>query len=235
MSWVKDIVGVDAVKYGTFRSLNGAADESIFQGRASKAGFFCFFKVWRDMPYDAVLDYNGILYRVEVKGSSNKKFDLTRGGRSGVQIKADTSKKRPINREDCDFVVSVDSDNGDCYIIPTDVVEIAGEISIQTQTAKAIKKTGNAPNSIGLSLSSNNISVFHEKWKLMMPEINFLTKEQTRGGLRNMSYSELTTLANNLQIAVPIKDYRIPRTQIIITKPEDKTVYFIWKGIAERI
>ena len=34
MSWLKDITGVDAVKQGTFRSLNGAADESIFQGRA---------------------------------------------------------------------------------------------------------------------------------------------------------------------------------------------------------
>ena len=25
-------------------------------------------KVWRDMPYDAVLDYENVLYRVEVKG-----------------------------------------------------------------------------------------------------------------------------------------------------------------------
>ena len=84
------------MKAGTFRSLNGAADESIFQGRASKAGFFCFFKVWRDMPYDAVLDYKGILYRVEVKGSSGNSFDLTRGSRSGQQIVrgADISRTR---------------------------------------------------------------------------------------------------------------------------------------------
>jgi len=61
MSWLKDITGVDAVKQGTFRSLNGAADESIFQGRACKAGFYCFFKAWRDMPYDAILDYKGNL------------------------------------------------------------------------------------------------------------------------------------------------------------------------------
>ena len=62
--WSKNITGLDVD--GTFRSLNGAADENIFIGKASKAGFFCFFKVWRDMPYDAVLEYNHILYRVEV-------------------------------------------------------------------------------------------------------------------------------------------------------------------------
>ena len=65
MEWAKDIVGVDQKKRGTYRSLNGAADENIFQGRASKAGFYCFFKVWRDMPYDAVLDYENVLYRVK--------------------------------------------------------------------------------------------------------------------------------------------------------------------------
>ena len=64
MAWEKNITGVAE---GSYRSLNGAADESIFQGRASKAGYFCFFKVWRDMPYDAVLDHAGTLYRVEVK------------------------------------------------------------------------------------------------------------------------------------------------------------------------
>lgn len=53
--WQKDVTGVDSKKNGSFRSLNGAADENIFTGRASKAGFYCFFKVWRDMPYDAVL------------------------------------------------------------------------------------------------------------------------------------------------------------------------------------
>ena len=87
MEWAKDIVGVDQEKRGTYRSLNGAADENIFQGRASKAGFYCFFKVWRDMPYDAVLDYKNVLYRVEVKGSSGNNFDVTRGTRSGQQIK----------------------------------------------------------------------------------------------------------------------------------------------------
>ena len=39
-----NITGLD--KEGTYRSLSGAASENIFIGRASAAGFFCFFKGW---------------------------------------------------------------------------------------------------------------------------------------------------------------------------------------------
>ena len=87
--WLKNITGVSD---GSYRSLNGAADENVFIGKATKAGFCLFFKAWRDMPYDAVLDYEGILFRVEVKGASqdkggNTQFNVTRGGRSGQQTK----------------------------------------------------------------------------------------------------------------------------------------------------
>lgn len=36
--WNRNITGLDVE--GTFRSLNGAADENVFIGKASKAGFF---------------------------------------------------------------------------------------------------------------------------------------------------------------------------------------------------
>ena len=83
-----------ATKVGTYRSLNGAADENIFIGHTSKAGFYCFFKAWRDMQYDAVLDYEGILYRVEIKGSSNSKFNVTRGTRSGKQVRKANQERK---------------------------------------------------------------------------------------------------------------------------------------------
>ena len=72
--WEKNITGQSD---GTYRSLNGAADENVFIGKATKAGFFLFFKAWRDMPYDAVLDHEGILFRVEVKGASADKGGKT--------------------------------------------------------------------------------------------------------------------------------------------------------------
>lgn len=215
MSWAKDIVGVDAVKYGTFRSLNGAADENIFQGRASKAGFYCFFKVWRDMPYDAVLDYKGILYRIEVKGSSNRTFDVTRGTRSGKQIvkTPGTSRKRTLSREDCDFVVGVDSNTGDCYIIPEDVIQIMG-----------LNKVG-----------TKNLDDFKEKWGLLvfLTAKNILTEKQTRDGLMNEDPAELERLISTLGIDVPADSIRIGKTKAVIQDQRHKMIYLIWKKIAE--
>lgn len=140
MPWDKNITNLD--ERGIYRSLNGAADENIFIGRASKAGYFCFFKVWRDMPYDAVLDYNNVLFRVEVKGTSTGRLDATRGGRSGKQIVKDEAadRTRIIERDDCDFIVGVDSRNGTCYIVPVDFIQIVGNRSIQLDALNAFKE-----------------------------------------------------------------------------------------------
>lgn len=213
MDWEKDIAGVEKAHPGTFRSLNGAADENIFIGRASKAGFFCFFKAWRDMPYDAILDYKGILYRVEVKGSSGDQFDVSRGSRSGVQIKKSVSKARLLSREDCDFAVCVDSNNGDCYIIPEDIIELIDRQDLKTHT----------------------ISHFLEKWKLMIFGVNHLTKEQTRDGLRTMSLAGLTALAESLSISIPSAPLSIQHTTRKLTDPRDIAVYTIWTELAKSL
>ena len=212
--WDRNITGVD--QRGTFRSLNGAADENVFIGRASKAGFYCFFKVWRDMPYDAILDYNSILYRVEVKGSSNGKFNVTRGSRSGKQINKapGMSKTRLLSRDDCDFVVGVDSITGDCFIIPEDIVEI---INIQ-------------------NLSAKSLDVFKEKWKLFMHGTNMLSKEETRDGLRKLTTNELKSIVAKLNIAVPAGNIKVPgTTKGIITGNNEKMIYCIWTEIAKKM
>ena len=215
MEWAKDIVGVDQKKRGTYRSLNGAADENIFQGRASKAGFYCFFKVWRDMPYDAVLDYENVLYRVEVKGSSGNTFDVTRGTRSGKQIKRNTSRKRHLTREDCDFAVGVDSNTGDCYIIPEDIAEIIGSGT----------------------LSKKVLDDFKEKWGLFMfnSGSNILSSEQVRDGLRKLDQAELGSIINRLQVNVPAGEMRVKGTRKKIIDPKDKMVFTIWKTIAQSL
>lgn len=200
---------------GTFRSLNGAADENIFIGKATKAGFFLFFKAWRDMPYDAVLDHKGILFRVEVKGASANKdgktqFNVTRGGRSGAQIsRTAPSRTRLIEREDCDFVVGVNSDNGDCYIIPTDFIEIVGRQNLSTKT----------------------VNVFKEKWKLFAFESGCLTGEDTRDGLRNKPLEELRSIGSKLGVACPEADYKIQGTRLKITEEKDKWILAIWEKL----
>lgn len=215
--WKRNITNLDT--HGTFRSLNGAADESIFQGRASKAGYFCFFKVWRDMPYDAVLDHEGNMYRVEVKGSSGDKFDVTRGGRSGKQIikTKSANRTRLIERADCDFVVGVDSNNGDCYIIPTDVIEV---IDLKNLSKKALES-------------------YKEKWDLFkfddgktVPPVR-MSKENTRDGLLNLSLVDVQAIAASLGVSVSSDDMKIEGHRTCVKDKKNKTILAIWNYLSK--
>lgn len=216
MVWEKNITGVAK---GSYRSLNGAADESIFQGRASKAGYFCFFKVWRDMPYDAVLDHAGNLYRVEVKGSSRDHFEVTRGGRAGRQIvrDPDVDRTRIIEREDCDFVVGIDSNNGDCYIIPMDIIEIIG-----------IK-----------NLSQCAVQIFREKWELFKfndgtaENVCRMSKENTRDGLCRLGIEQVQDVAEKLDVIIPTESIKIEGHNRKLDDEKEKMIYSIWKYLAE--
>ena len=209
--WSKNITGLDVD--GTFRSLNGAADENIFIGKASKAGFFCFFKVWRDMPYDAVLDYEHVLYRVEVKGSSSGTYDLTRGGRSGAQINRNVAARtRRITRDDCDFVVCVDSNNGDCFILPVDILDITNRQSFRTGA----------------------LDPFKEKWQLFIHNTTRLTGSQTRDGLLGLSLPELQSIATHLGATVPTGVFCPPGTTgLSISDEKEKTILAIWYKLCE--
>ena len=209
--WSKNITGLDAA--GTFRSLNGAADENVFIGKASKAGFFCFFKVWRDMPYDAVLDYGNILYRVEVKGSSSGTYDLTRGGRSGAQINRNVATRtRRITRDDCDFVVCVDSNNGDCFILPVDILDITNRQSFRTGA----------------------LEPFKEKWQLFIHSVTRLSGSQTRDGLIGLTLPEIQSIATRLGATVPTGDFCPPGTTgLSISDEKKKTILAIWYKLCE--
>lgn len=209
--WNKNITDLD--ESGTFRSLNGAADENIFIGKASKAGFFCFFKVWRDMPYDAVLDYDNILYRVEVKGSSTGTYDLTRGGRSGAQINRNAENRtRRITRDDCDFVVCVDSNNGDCFILPVDILDITNRQSFKTGA----------------------LEPFKEKWKLFIYDEYRLTGGQTRDGLCSLNLVELKAIANRIGAVVPTSVFAPTGTRgLRISDEKEKTILAIWYKLCE--
>ncbi len=209
--WNKNITDLD--ESGTFRSLNGAADENIFIGKASKAGFFCFFKVWRDMPYDAVLDYDNILYRVEVKGSSTGTYDLTRGGRSGAQINRNAENRtRRITRDDCDFVVCVDSNNGDCFILPVDILDITNRQSFKTGA----------------------LEPFKEKWKLFIYDEYRLTGGQTRDGLCSLNLVELKAIADRIGAVVPTRAFAPTGTRgLRISDEKEKTILAIWYKLCE--
>jgi len=146
MSW-QNYKNLSQLPPGSFRSIYGYAGESLAIGRALQCGFNLFFKAWRDSAYDAVLDYDGNLFRIEIKGSSIGSLSVTSGGRSGQQIsKTAGSRQHLLRKTDCDFLLGIDSLNADCYIIPIEVIHIFG---LQ-------------------SLSYNRIELFKEKWGIFL-------------------------------------------------------------------
>ena len=119
MTWTKNITELEN---GIFRSVNGNSDEMIGVGRCMKAGFPCSRVDVTNAKYDAIVDIgNGKLLRVQIKGTSGGSVSFTGGGRSGQQInRAVASRTYKYTEDDIDLILAVDSNNGDCYIIPVE-------------------------------------------------------------------------------------------------------------------
>ena len=219
MAWKRNLLGHDK---GSWRSLGGAADEQAFLGKATGAGFYVFFKVWRDMPYDAVLDYKGQLFRVEVKGASGGRFILTRGSRSGSQIsRATASRQRPITLEDCDFTACIYSggttSDSTCYILPTEIIEILS----RRATAG------------GFGLSRGYLGrYFEEKWDLLTGGKLNLTTDEIKMGFVNVDPSVRRDYLERLGVVFPVPStYTVPSTRTTLTSRTDIEVLLIWQNL----
>ena len=124
--WAKNITRLD---HGIYRTINGNSDELIAIGRCIKAGFACSKVEITNGRYDAVIDCgNGKrLLRVQIKGTSSDSLSFTGGGRSGEQISRVVAQRTyKYTADDCDLILGVNSNNGDCYILPIEVVEKFG-------------------------------------------------------------------------------------------------------------
>jgi hypothetical protein len=108
MSWTHT-VNIGEMPQGSFRSIAGYASESLVVGRAMLCGYIIFVKAWRDSKYDAVLDANGSLFRIEIKGTAGiSTISTSSGGRAGEQISREAeSRERPLSKVDCDWIVNV--------------------------------------------------------------------------------------------------------------------------------
>ena len=92
----------------------------MFLARAILAGYNCSNVDVRSSRYDAVIDYNGKLLRIQIKGVSSDAIsfkDRDRGGQ-GIDHTHERNKGERITSKDCDIYVAVDKDVGLCYIIP---------------------------------------------------------------------------------------------------------------------
>lgn len=123
--WAKNVTNIPQ---GNFRTTNGNSDELIGIGRCIKAGFACSKVEITNGRYDAVIDPgNGKLLRVQIKGTSGSSVSFKGGGRSGQQISRTVEQRTyKYTSSDCDLFLIVDSNNGDCYIIPIKDIESFG-------------------------------------------------------------------------------------------------------------
>lgn len=135
MNWIKNITKIDS---GIFRTINGNADEMIGVGRCMKAGFPCSRVDVTNAKYDAVVDIgNSKLLRVQIKGTSGGSVSFTGGGRSGQQISRIVEQRTyKYSKKDIDIILAVDSNNGDCYIIPVEDIKKWGNTKALSKLQK---------------------------------------------------------------------------------------------------
>ncbi|MFZ1721026.1 MAG: group I intron-associated PD-(D/E)XK endonuclease [Microgenomates group bacterium] len=133
MQWPKNLTNMEG---GNFRTINGNADELIGIGRCIKAGFACSKVEVTNGRYDAVIDpgKGKPLLRVQIKGAGNGSVSFTGGSRSGQQISREVARRTyKYSPEDCDIILVVDSNSGECYIIPIADIQPWGTTKSLTQ------------------------------------------------------------------------------------------------------
>jgi PD-(D/E)XK endonuclease len=107
--------------YGLRVANEGDSAQFFFIARAMLAGFNCSNVDVRSSRYDAIVDVNSRLIRVQVKGIGSGNnisfFDRDRGGQ-GIDYTHERNRGQRITKSDCDIYVAVDKQVGTCYIIP---------------------------------------------------------------------------------------------------------------------
>jgi len=168
---------------GQVRSILGYAGESLVIGRALACGYNLFFKAWRDSKYDAVLDSDGQLFRVEIKQSGDgTQLSCTSGGRSGAQISRDVaSREEVLSPDESDFLIGVHTFSGKCWVVPTEVIYFRNRKANPTWSLKD----------------------FEEKWRIFSKPPFGFTMEEIRIGFRFRSLEELEAIASRIGINQP--------------------------------
>ncbi|MBS4275590.1 hypothetical protein CVULP_0820 [Campylobacter vulpis] len=108
------------INSGIMLSNAGDSAEFLFIARAILAGFNASSVDVRSSRYDAIVDYNGTLLRIQIKGITGGLIsfkDRDRGGQ-GIDYKHKSNQGKRITSKDCDIYAAVDKQVGICYLIP---------------------------------------------------------------------------------------------------------------------
>lgn len=203
---------------GLVRSILGYAGESLVIGRALACGYNLFFKAWRDSKYDAVLDAEGNLFRVEIKQTgSGTSISSTSGGRSGAQISREAdSREEVLSPDDSDFLIGIHTFSGKCWIVPTEVIHVRGKKANPTYS----------------------LEVFEEKWGIFAkPPLGFSLND-IKIGFRKFNVEELKEIANRIEISEsPNLRYKFSSRSKYVDLLSDREWYIleIWNKIFSAI
>lgn len=113
-------VNLNNLNSGVMTANAGDSAQFLFVSRAILAGYNCSNVDVRSSRYDSVIDYKGMIFKVQVKGISGNTIsfkDRDRGGR-GIDTHNERNVGKRITSADCDIYVAVDKQVGLCYIIP---------------------------------------------------------------------------------------------------------------------
>lgn len=139
---------INHINSGIMTANAGDSAEFIFVARAILAGFNCSSVDVRSSRYDAIIDFNDKLLRVQIKGISSGNIisfkDRDRGGQ-GIDHKHESNIGKRITSKDCDIYVAVDKQVGICYIIPMEWADKLSDENVKIlnyQKFLNIKKIG---------------------------------------------------------------------------------------------
>lgn len=141
------------INSGVMTANAGDAAQFLFIARAIMLGFNCSNVDVRSSRYDAVIDYEGVILKIQIKGISDEvvKFkDRDRGG-NGNDHNNISNIGKYISSEECDLYVTVDKQFGICYIIPVE---------------EYIEPLDRATKRNGVKLSE--LSQFKENWNIII-------------------------------------------------------------------
>ncbi len=134
---------IQNTNYGVRVSNEGDSAQFLFIARAMLAGFNCSNVDVRTSSYDAIVDVDSRLIRVQVKGITESNtisfFTRARGGQ-GIDYKHERNKPKRIGSKDCDIYVAVDKQVGTCYIIPMSFAETISDEDADKVKLKDVEK-----------------------------------------------------------------------------------------------
>ncbi|PAF41910.1 group I intron-associated PD-(D/E)XK endonuclease [Helicobacter sp. 11S02596-1] len=154
---------INHIDSGVMVANAGDSAEFIFVARAILAGFNCSSVDVRSSRYDAIIDFDNTLLRVQIKGISSGNIisfkDRDRGGQ-GIDHRHERNIGKRITSDDCDIYVAVDKQVGICYIIPMKWAEELSE-----EACKSVKLS--------------QVSQYKENWDVIKEEALFI--QATKG------------------------------------------------------